>query len=571
MKLSKKSLIKYLLTEDIEKHETLNPLLWNSDNTLKAEVKEKIDMIVEQFLDGLTENEVTINVTDIELVGSNCSYNYTKDSDLDIHVFCDTESLECPEDLYAKLYSAYRSLFEKKFDIYFYGIPVEIFVETENGTINSNGIYSVTAQKWLKEPTVESIPEIDQDALNAAFEPWEERYNDIMNRAETEGISAVKDLHEDFEKPKSIIADQIRGEWDAIKNYHAAADDLSNIDGSFDNVINTLNSIADEEEVHVGELTSALSEIDDNVSDNIKDGQKEYAEDNSEEQKLTESVSTPLIDDIDKLIEDIYEQRKIGLAEGGEPDIKNLLFKEFRNKGYLDNLKALKNKLISKELSLKEQQELEEDTEKVSDHKWVNKGKEGTHGTFKTKKEADAQRKAMFANGFSEDLEEQLNYDEIRQKFAEVIGGGYQPLVQQNGRFDFYDLDDNAAKNIVNALTGQDFIKFVGKRETSKFNYSKMRFNGLPERYYNVYGQVEQQELYEDISDFDYEAFVRTIKEMDKKNPQKALDYVYRDEFKPHIRIGRQESTDYKGYDSYTNYIIKDEDNKHLYTIRIDD
>lgn len=31
---------------------------------------------------------------------------------------------------------------------------------------------------------------------------------------------------------------------------------------------------------------------------------------------------------------------------------------------------------------------------------WVNKGEEGTHGTFKTKKEADDQRKAMFANGY---------------------------------------------------------------------------------------------------------------------------------------------------------------------------
>ena len=32
--------------------------------------------------------------------------------------------------------------------------------------------------------------------------------------------------------------------------------------------------------------------------------------------------------------------------------------------------------------------------------KWVNKGKGGTHGEFKTKKAADAQRKAMFANGY---------------------------------------------------------------------------------------------------------------------------------------------------------------------------
>lgn len=43
---------------------------------------------------------------------------------------------------------------------------------------------------------------------------------------------------------------------------------------------------------------------------------------------------------------------------------------------------------------------LNEDTVKNSDGTWSNKGKEGSHGKFKTKKEADAQRKAMFANGY---------------------------------------------------------------------------------------------------------------------------------------------------------------------------
>lgn len=42
---------------------------------------------------------------------------------------------------------------------------------------------------------------------------------------------------------------------------------------------------------------------------------------------------------------------------------------------------------------------LQEDTVKRG-NSWVNKGKEGTHGKFKTKKGADAQRKAMFANGY---------------------------------------------------------------------------------------------------------------------------------------------------------------------------
>lgn len=44
-------------------------------------------------------------------------------------------------------------------------------------------------------------------------------------------------------------------------------------------------------------------------------------------------------------------------------------------------------------------QPVEEDTVK-SGSGWTNKGKEGTHGKFKTKKTADAQRKAMFANGY---------------------------------------------------------------------------------------------------------------------------------------------------------------------------
>lgn len=55
---------------------------------------------------------------------------------------------------------------------------------------------------------------------------------------------------------------------------------------------------------------------------------------------------------IDDFLEDIYELRKQGLKEEGEFSIKNLIFKECRNLGYLDNLKDLKNEIRSKELSL---------------------------------------------------------------------------------------------------------------------------------------------------------------------------------------------------------------------------
>ena len=64
---------------------------------------------------------------------------------------------------------------------------------------------------------------------------------------------------------------------------------------------------------------------------------------------------------------------------------------------------------------------LKEDTVKRG-NKWVNKGDEGTHGEFKTKKEADAQRKAMFANGFREEYDDDFGCNYLKEEEAEEFG-----------------------------------------------------------------------------------------------------------------------------------------------------
>ena len=135
------------LQEDIEKHDKLNPKLWEGTE-LKPEVKEKINFIVNEFIKNLQEDNINIQVDDIILVGSNCAYNYTEDSDLDIHILANTDALkDCDQNIVSKLYSAYRTIFNKKFDIDFYGIPVEIFVETNETPRISNGVYSVMQEK----------------------------------------------------------------------------------------------------------------------------------------------------------------------------------------------------------------------------------------------------------------------------------------------------------------------------------------------------------------------------------------------------------------------------------------
>ena len=84
------------------------------------------------------------------------------------------------------------------------------------------------------------------------------------------------------------------------------------------------------------------------------------------------------------------EARRLGTTVGG-PTAEEILQKL--------NIENPENKEFGESLT--------EDTVKQG-NKWVNKGKEGTHGKFATKKEADAQRKAMFVNkGYTtESLEE---------------------------------------------------------------------------------------------------------------------------------------------------------------------
>lgn len=91
-----------------------------------------------------------------------------------------------------------------------------------------------------------------------------------------------------------------------------------------------------------------------------------------------------------------YQIEKFGRVGGG-------LIQDLDEAGfYLDK----DNKVTSK-AGIKENC-LTEDTIKQG-NKWVNKGKDGTHGEFKTKKAAEDQRKAMFANGFSESLTEDID------------------------------------------------------------------------------------------------------------------------------------------------------------------
>ena len=95
---------------------------------------------------------------------------------------------------------------------------------------------------------------------------------------------------------------------------------------------------------------------------------------------------------------------------------------------------------------------LTEDTIKQN-KKWVNKGKEGTHGKFKTKKEADAQRKAMFANGYKEELKESTSCKLLYKRGNKSLWKSLDKF----GNPDIFIVDDSVGK-VIKHLQEYEFL-----------------------------------------------------------------------------------------------------------------
>ena len=181
------------LREKIEMHSTLNPNIWAEDNHLRLEVKDKLEEIVVEFLTELEENEIPIHILDVHLVGSNASYNYTDQSDLDVHIIVNLEDVTCDPYILNLLYGYFKSYFNNKYDISIHGVNVELYIEDVNTSSISNGIYSLFDDEWVKFPEKIEVPDVD---ISKDITPYKNMYDSAMNSKDgMEATMLVNDLY----------------------------------------------------------------------------------------------------------------------------------------------------------------------------------------------------------------------------------------------------------------------------------------------------------------------------------------------------------------------------------------
>lgn len=161
-----------------EFHDSLNPKLW-ADNKLKPEVSKKLKEIADAFIESL---EIPRNaIKDIVITGSSASYNYTPQSDIDLHLIVDFEKVhkDCP--IVGEYLLAKKSEFNNNHDIHIYGIPVEVYAESIDNENVHNGLYSLKDDRWIDEP--KKLKPVDNDiAVNAKFKEFKEAAEQVGDK-----------------------------------------------------------------------------------------------------------------------------------------------------------------------------------------------------------------------------------------------------------------------------------------------------------------------------------------------------------------------------------------------------
>lgn len=173
----------------------LNPKLWNCQKEkrtfghvqyyLKPEVSEKLIQIAHEFIKFLEIPKSAI--VDYRIVGSSANYNYTKYSDIDLHIVVNYDKVhkDCPV-VKGYLY-AQKSLFNKEHDITIYGIPVEVYAESDKDHTESNGVWSLKYNGWVQTPTELKV-DIDDIAVKTKYEELKEAINDNNSQEEAQKI-----------------------------------------------------------------------------------------------------------------------------------------------------------------------------------------------------------------------------------------------------------------------------------------------------------------------------------------------------------------------------------------------
>lgn len=183
----------------------LNSEIW-LDGKLNPKVKSKLLTIANDFFKGL-KLPSEVKMKDIIFTGSLANYNWSKFSDVDLHVVLDFSELEGGDQFKEDFFYAQKALWNQAHDITIYKFPVELYAQDIKAKLVATAVYSVKFDKWIIKPNRENFK------INKTV---------IKNKAD-KFIESLKDIKKDYEeKDFQSVVDKVTTLKEKIKKYRTS-------------------------------------------------------------------------------------------------------------------------------------------------------------------------------------------------------------------------------------------------------------------------------------------------------------------------------------------------------------
>lgn len=158
--------------------DTLDSDIWDSEDKLKEEITDRLYEIAKNFFKRLELDWVDIH--DIIFTGSLANYNWSKYSDIDLHILIDygqvDENLKLVKDFLRKSSSAWN----RSHKITIKDYEVEVYVQDINEAHHSTGVYSIKNDEWLVQPSKE-FPMIDYESIQQKTATLMDEIDEVYN------------------------------------------------------------------------------------------------------------------------------------------------------------------------------------------------------------------------------------------------------------------------------------------------------------------------------------------------------------------------------------------------------
>lgn len=180
----------------------LNKDIWDNKDNLNPKVKFKLLEIAKDFFRDL-ELPKDIKIKDIIFTGSLANFNWSKFSDIDLHLILDFNQFKEDKDFITKHFKAEKTLWNDNHDIKIYSYPIEIYVQDVDDKLEATAIYSVLHNKWILKPSKQDF-KIDISALKKKGKKFFDQFDNIK-----------KDFNN---KDYKQVVKKIDTLWDRIKH-----------------------------------------------------------------------------------------------------------------------------------------------------------------------------------------------------------------------------------------------------------------------------------------------------------------------------------------------------------------